>query len=75
MNDKIKKSEFICDCFKAVLSDGKPHRYREILNYTRQQAKETKFDEEIEQNNMVQYINTLIGKSDSKYERVRHGGL
>lgn len=73
MNDNIKKADFICDCVKAVLSDGEPHRYREILNYTRQQAKGTRFDGEIEQNNMVQYINALIGKSDSRYERVRHG--
>lgn len=73
MNDKMKKSDFICDCFKAVLSDGEPHRYREILNYTRQQAKGTRFDGEIEQNDMVQYFNALIGKPDSKYERVRHG--
>lgn len=73
MNDNIKKADFICDCVKAVLSDGEPHRYREILNYTRLKAKGTKFDGEIEQNNMVQYINALIGKSDSRYERVRHG--
>lgn len=33
MNDNIKKADFICDCVKAVLSDGEPHRYREILNY------------------------------------------
>lgn len=43
------------------------------MNYTRLKAKRTKFDGEIEQNNMVQYINALIGKSDSRYERVRHG--
>lgn len=73
MNDNIKKADFICDCVKAVLSDGEPHRYREILNYTRLKAKGTRFDGEIEQNNMVQYINALIVKSDSRYERVRHG--
>ena len=73
MNDNTKKADFISDCVKALLSDGEPHRYREILNYTRLKAKGTRFDGEIEQNNMVQYINALIGKSDSRYERVRHG--
>ncbi len=73
MNYTTNQSDFVRNCFQAVLSDGKPHRYREILEYTRQQALGTEFEGKIEANNMVQSFGLLLGRPESEYERVRHG--
>ena len=39
MSDYNRKNEFVLDCFRQLLDDGKPHRYREIIDYVREQAK------------------------------------
>lgn len=44
MNDCISKTEFIQKCFQEKLDDGQPHRYREILEYIREQAAGTEFE-------------------------------
>lgn len=73
MSEAKRRTGFVRDCFRAVLNDGEPHRYREILEYARQQAQGTEFEGEIEPNNIVLAFNALIGNADSEYERVRHG--
>lgn len=73
MDNNISKAEFLRNCFKKMLGDGKPHRYRELLEFARQQAQGTKFDGEIPPNLFIQYVNTVIKKADSDYERVRFG--
>ena len=37
MDNNISKAEFLRNCFKEMLDDGKPHRYRELLEFARQQ--------------------------------------
>ena len=39
MSDYNRKNEFVLDCFRQLLDDGKPHRYREIIDYVREQAR------------------------------------
>ncbi len=73
MSEAKRKADFVRDCFCAVLNDGQPHRYREILEYTRQQAHGTEFEGTIEPNNILFAFDSLIGSPDSEYERVRHG--
>lgn len=73
MSEAKRRNDFVCDCFRTMLNDGEPHRYREILEYARQQAQGTEFEGEIEPNNIVLAFNALIGSPDSEYERVRHG--
>ncbi len=72
MSYTMKKTDFIRECFYAVLSDGKPHRFGEILVYTQEQSKGTPFEGEID-NSIGQAFNMIIGYPDSEYERVRHG--
>lgn len=67
------KADFVRDCFRDILSDGEPHRYREILDYIREQAEGTEFEGTFEQNNMVVDIRPLIGNTDSEYARIKHG--
>ena len=37
--DRNSKNEFVLNCFRELLDDGEPHRYREIIDYVREQAK------------------------------------
>lgn len=73
MNSSNSKTEFIQKCFRDLLDDGQPHRYREILDYTRQQAVGTEFEGTIEQNNVVIAFGQHLNDPDSPYGRVRHG--
>ena len=51
--DRNSKNEFVLNCFRELLDDGEPHRYREIIDYVREQAKGTQYEGTIEQNNLV----------------------
>ena len=73
MDNNISKAEFLRNCFKEMLDDGKPHRYRELLEFARQQIQGTRFDEKIQPNLFIQYVNSVIKKPDSDYERVQFG--
>ena len=73
MDNNISKAEFLRNCFKEMLDDGKPHRYRELLEFARQQIQGTRFDEKIQPNLFIQYVNSVIKKTDSDYERVQFG--
>ena len=73
MDNNISKAEFLRNCFKEMLDDGKPHRYRELLEFARQQIQGTRFDEKIQPNLFIQYVNSVIKKPDSNYERVQFG--
>lgn len=73
MDNNISKAEFLRNCFKEMLDDGKPHRYRELLDFARQQIQGTRFDEKIQPNLFIQYVNGVIKKPDSDYERVQFG--
>lgn len=73
MDNDISKAEFLRNCFKKMLDDGKPHRYRELLGFARQQIQGTRFDEKIQPNLFIQYVNSVIKKPDSDYERVQFG--
>ncbi len=72
MSYAMKKTDFIRDCFYAVLSDGKPHRYGEILEYALQRSKGTQFEGELDNHNIVHAFNLIIGPG-CEYQRVRHG--
>ena len=67
----MRKTDFFRDCFRTVLSDGQPHRYGEILEYTLQQSNGTRFEGELDNHNIVHAFNLIIGP-DSEYQRVRH---
>lgn len=43
--DRNSKNEFVLNCFRELLDDGEPHRYREIIDYVREQAKGTQYEE------------------------------
>lgn len=73
MNSSDCKTEFIRKCFREVLDDGQPHRYKDILNYIRQHAIGSEFEGAIEQNNAVLAFGKELNKADSPYVRVRHG--
>lgn len=73
MNNNTSKTEFIQRCFQELLNDGQPHRYREILDYIRQQAVGTEFEGTIEQNNAVIAFGQHLNEPDYPYGRVRHG--
>lgn len=73
MKETISKTEFIQRCFREMLDDGQPHRYRDILEYIREQAMGTEFEGTIEQNNAVLAFNSCLNGPDSPYGRVRHG--
>ena len=73
MDNNISKAEFLRNCFKEMLDDGKPHRYRELLEFARQQIQGTRFEEKIQPNLFIQYVNSVIKKPDSDYERVQFG--
>ena len=51
--DRNSKNEFVLNSFRELLDDGEPHRYREIIDYVREQAKGTQYAGTIEQNNLV----------------------
>ena len=42
--DRNSKNEFVLNCFRELLDDGEPHRYREIIDYVREQAKGTQYE-------------------------------
>ena len=73
MDNNISKAEFLRNCFKEMLDDGKPHRYRELLEFARQQIQGTRFEEKIQPNLFIQYVNSVIKKPDSDYERAQFG--
>ena len=73
MDNNISKAEFLRNCFKEMLDDGKPHKYRELLEFARQQIQGTRFEEKIQPNLFIQYVNSVIKKPDSNYERVQFG--
>ena len=62
MDNNISKAEFLRNCFKEMLDDGKPHRYRELLEFARQQIQGTRFEEKIQPNLFIQYVNSVIKK-------------
>lgn len=71
--ESMTKTAFVRSCFEEVLSDGKPHRYSEIVDYTSTKAIGTEFCGGINKTAVVLYIKPLIDKADSKYLRMRHG--
>ncbi len=73
MEHTMSKADFIRECFRELLSDGDPHRYMEIVAYTREQAKGTEFEGMIEQNNLSQAIKKELEVADSSYTRLRFG--
>lgn len=73
MSDYNRKNEFVLDCFRQLLDDGKPHRYREIIDYVREQAKGTQYEGTIEQNNLVLPISKKLEDPTFPYARVSHG--
>ncbi len=66
------KGVFVQQCVAEVLADGKPHKYREIFDYTKEKAIGTEFEGGIEVNNMVILMQPCI-KDGADYMRVRHG--
>ena len=71
--DRNSKSEFVLNCFRELLDDGEPHRYREIIDYVREQAKGTQYEGTIEQNNLVLPISKKLEDPAFPYARVSHG--
>ncbi len=68
----LNKTEFVRNCFSAVLSDGQPHHASEIQQYVYQQAKGTPYEGQIEHGNIIQAFYRIIG-SGSEYQRIRRG--
>lgn len=73
MERTMSKADFIRKCFRELLFDGEPHRYMDIVAYTREQAKGTEFDGAIEQNNLSQAFKKELEVTDSPYTRLRFG--
>ena len=71
--DRNSKNEFVLNCFRELLDDGEPHRYREIIDYVREQAKGTQYEGTIEQNNLVLPISKKLEDPAFPYARVSHG--
>ncbi len=71
--DPSVKAGFVRNCFRELLSDGKPHRYSEIVEYTTKKARGTEFFGGINKTAVVLDIKPLINKPDADYLRVRHG--
>ncbi len=71
--DPSVKAAFVRNCFKELLSDGKPHRYSEIVDYASKRAKGTEYYGGINRTAVVLDIKPLLNKVDSEYIRVRHG--
>ena len=73
MIDRSRKNDFVLDCFRQLVDDGNPHRYREIIDYVREQAKGTQYEGTIEQNNLVLPISKKLEDPTFPYARVSHG--
>ena len=71
--DRNSKNEFVLNCFRELLDDGEPHRYREIIDYVREQATGTQYEGTIEQNNLVLPISKKLEDPAFPYARVSHG--
>ncbi len=68
----LNKTEFVRNCFSAVLSDGQPHHASEIQKYVYQQSKGTPYEGQIEHCNIIQAFYRTVGPG-SGYQRIRRG--
>lgn len=67
------KAGFVLNCFRQLLDDGQPHRYREILEYVREQAIGTPYEGGIEPNNLVVPISKKLKDPAFPYARTSFG--
>ena len=71
--DRNSKNEFVLICFRELLDDGEPHRYREMIDYVRELAKGSQYEGTYEQNNLVLPISKKLEDPAFPYARVSHG--
>ncbi len=69
----LSKTEFIQNCFKELLNDGQPHKYSEIVEYTKQKSLPTEFCDGIDRTGVVLYIGSLLKGDNAEYVRLKHG--
>ncbi len=68
----MTKNEFMQKCFKELLSDGQPHRYRSIFEYTVQQSQGTAFEGLIDKASLINGVRACITEPTC-YARVKYG--
>ncbi len=66
-------SKFTETAAKAMLADGKPHRYGEIVEYVRQQAVGSELEGHIEINNVWSVLQRMIKAPESPFKKVDRG--
>lgn len=69
----LTKTEFVQNCFKELLADGQPHKYSEIVDYTKKKSLSTEFCGGIDRTGVVLYIRFLLNGDDAEYVRLSHG--
>lgn len=67
------KSVFLRETAKALLEDGQPHSYGEIVKFIRGQAEGTNWEGQIEVNNVWHVLDDLVRSPDSPYGKARRG--
>lgn len=67
------KTRFVLDCFENLLSDGEPHRYREIVECVRDQSVGTEYEGTIEANNVALPILAKLRDPAYPYRRTERG--
>lgn len=68
-----EKSVFLRETAKALLDDGQPHSYGEIVKFIRGQAEGTNWEGQVEVNNVWHVLDDLVSSPDSPYGKARRG--
>ena len=70
----ITSKQFAQNCFMKLLSDGKPHAYKEIVAYiNKTRIEENRPEVHSLLNNAVSFIMPLVDDENSPYTHIRHG--